>query len=1542
MTRIAARALLTVALAAGLAWPGAAQAAPAIMPLDDVRIGMKGYGKTVFEGTRIDRFDVTVIGVLESFEFETDMILIRVENGPVVTKGYGIIAGMSGSPIYIDGKMIGALAYGWSFQKEPIAGVTPIEQMISQYDPQHPEAKAARARRQLRKERQDGRLAAAPRPLEGSLRPVGGTLEVGGQTVNEVRVAPNRGEAERLGRTRSDVGVLVPVQTPLFVRGLSGPALRLLERVFEPFNLLPMQVSGGGASPDTEVDFSPGAAIAVPITYGDIQLTGVGTLTYRDENLVLGFGHPMFNLGRVDMPMATAYIHTVIGSSLSSSKLGGPIKRIGRISQDRTTCIGGKIGAPADTVGVRYTLTEKDRGSARDFRVDLLRQPGLTEILTTLLMQMAVQNVAGAYFDGVTSTRIEITTRVKQNGQPLKIVRENSFDSKALGMFGVNPLLDLFSTLTLLRQNPFGEAPVQSVNVDLQFEAARRFAAIERAQVSQQVVRPGQKVAVTLYLKPYGGGSTPLTIPVEVPENAPGGPLILLFIGGNDAFALRPRINPPPMPNDVPTLVEWLNNRVRNDSVVVETVLPTAGLEINRKQLPDLPDPIVGPLASSNADGMRQFRDIEERVVPTSDVVAGVAAVMVEVASDEAPRQGAQKSERPGLNIEPPPMQQEPTGPVGELPGGDSAITNILGAGDLGPELTWMLRPARRTSVTPEQMAQLLRDTCQRYRPRTVRRSWLAPSRPQRRGTGGEATPTDKPGDKPSKGDGPAADAPPDVTDSLELKKPPKMPTWEELDELAKAGKVAKEPSGEDDDQSKSSEDEDGEPIGRPMGVWSLVDSKGFAEGKFTGTYGSSSGRVGLAPAVSSLGRPDAERLWAVLPRPDGGLMVGSWGPRAKLYRMAPDGKAEVWLETDDAGLQALTALGDGSVAVGGIPSGRIYQVRGKGLSKVLATLPERYIWQLAPAAGGGLYAATGNRGRLYHVTAAGVAAVVLQAADRHLLAMAAMPDGGVAVGSWPMGKVYRVKGTEVESLFQVPDGGVLSLAATTDKRVYVGAAGAATVYRLEPDGQVTELALGEGGDVYAMTAIGNTVYAGTASPARLHRLEADGEITEIYHSEEPFVLGLGAAKNALVTTIAGSGEVVAMALGGSRRGTYLSPIHDAGTRARWGMVRWRGSNSKEARILIETRTGNTAYPDKAWSGWSPMLAAPDGSPVPSPAARYVQFRATLLAGADGVCHLDRVDLLYRTLNRPPTVAIKEPETGAVVRGKLKVKWEAEDPDDDKLHYEVFYAPAGSKEWTKVEAAAEDGEGKEGKAKEGKSKEGQDPDDKDGPAAGKAKPKAAPKGGEAKADAGSVALVAAPGWLRRLWRRLDSSIGDSGKAGKERPGTKPPSKKAKPEPGDKEPGKAKAKAVKEKNLSDESITWDTTALPDGLYRVKVVAYDDLRNPDDPKQAEAVSRPFRVQNAGPFLVGKPLVPDAAPPEVLEFGDDGTYLASAEYRYDDDEWKALMPVDGLFDSRFERIKRPALPEDPGQHTLTIRVRDAAGNVSRFQWTFTIAEK
>lgn len=493
--RLARWLVVLVVMLAAPRFAVAQQPAP-ILPLNQVRPGLKGYGLSVFRGTRIEKFDVTIIDVLRGIDFEMDMVLIRLDSGPAVDERWGIIEGMSGSPIYTqDGRLIGALAYGWEFQIEPIAGVTPIEQMIEQFDPRHPIAQAYAERRDTEQRRDPRRQETAQ---TGALWPRHGPLEVAGRPVRSVELARNDDDARLMARRQAGAGVLKPLATPVMVSGMGMRGMRLLEDLLAPHNLRPVQAGGVRADTDTAYEFKPGAAVSVPLITGDISLEGVGTVTYVDDDMVLAFGHPMMSLGAVDMPMDVAYIHQIIGGQVSSFKLGGGIATVGRLTQDRPTCVGGRLGERADILPATFSLTQPDRGVERRFDLFVSRFPMANRYLAGMLAT-AIENVAGSDFDGVIHADLALlarevgegtdasagegdeTAEPTEPGEPLRIVRSNSFDTKAGSAFGVNPTADLLTTLLLLETNPFGEAEVERLAVDVRFVQDRSFATIERA-----------------------------------------------------------------------------------------------------------------------------------------------------------------------------------------------------------------------------------------------------------------------------------------------------------------------------------------------------------------------------------------------------------------------------------------------------------------------------------------------------------------------------------------------------------------------------------------------------------------------------------------------------------------------------------------------------------------------------------------------------------------------------------------------------------------------------------------------------------------------------------------------------------------------------------------------------------------------------------------------------------------------------------------------------------------------------------------------------
>ncbi len=314
-----------------------------IMPVKDVRPGMTGEGLTVFRGTKPEPFKFRVVSVLRNFLPKQDIILIRVEDERVEKSG--VAAGMSGSPVYIDGKVIGAVAYAWSFSKEPLAGVTPIEAML---------AEKSRPRRRDGDVYADGGRARAP----------------GAAFAAEAAATGGFGDAR-----------LEPVAVPLAVSGLSAEALSTVASDLQQLGLVPLRAGGGGPSLRPEKGHvEPGSAVGVELIRGDMSAVGTGTVTYVDGNHVFAFGHPMLGTGEVELPLVESEVHTFMPSLATSFKMASPLAEVGTLVQDRQSCIVGDLSRRTKMMPVQVTVRVPD-SEPRPFRAEIARDKRLTPLL---------------------------------------------------------------------------------------------------------------------------------------------------------------------------------------------------------------------------------------------------------------------------------------------------------------------------------------------------------------------------------------------------------------------------------------------------------------------------------------------------------------------------------------------------------------------------------------------------------------------------------------------------------------------------------------------------------------------------------------------------------------------------------------------------------------------------------------------------------------------------------------------------------------------------------------------------------------------------------------------------------------------------------------------------------------------------------------------------------------------------------------------------------------------------------------------------------
>lgn len=560
------------------------------LPVADVRAGMKGYGLSVFSGTKIERFDVEVVSVLRKFYGDKDIILIRV--GHPVTDHANVIAGMSGSPIYLEGRLAGALALGFSaFAKDPLAGVTPIEYMLA--DKAHPTEDENAFRRPL---------------------PPDSPFEY--------------------------------VRTPLFASGLPPAALADLKAFAEPFGMSVLAGSAGGGQAAEEARIEPGAAVGVAFLRGDIALDGVGTVTHVDGKDVLVFGHSMLMGGRIELPMTTAYVHTVIASQYFSFKLASAGRPVGTMLQDRLTSVYGVLDQPAPMIPFSVEVENPRTQFRKTFRFEVGRHPLYTPFLLTRVPEYCLQLAEAGQMKDQT---VRYEMRLKLEGHPPLEIRDAYVSSPTeMGDRG------LASAVFQLFGNPFRRVRPERVEVKMSVVHRRASAAVDAVWLQAPAVKPGETLRLTVRLRPYDREPFRETLEVPVPSSLPDGEYELSVMGGREADApldmqsLMQAILSGRMPvggdaQSFEELLQQIRRRAPAHRLLARLELPGLGVRYKDRKLENLPGSVFVNLVSNPSAGIRLERDRLEVGRDTEWVIEGKKTVRFEVRTPGQRKPDAEK-----------------------------------------------------------------------------------------------------------------------------------------------------------------------------------------------------------------------------------------------------------------------------------------------------------------------------------------------------------------------------------------------------------------------------------------------------------------------------------------------------------------------------------------------------------------------------------------------------------------------------------------------------------------------------------------------------------------------------------------------------------------------------------------------------------------------------------------------------------------------------------------------------------------------------------
>ena len=594
--------VLTSLLLASLASTLVAQSRT--MPVDEIRTGMVGVGRTVFEGDRLDEFKAHILGVLRNVIGPSrNLILARLEGGPLAQTG--VIAGMSGSPVYIDGRLIGAVSYSLGqFSKEPIAGITPISEMVEAATLPGPRRQAARV---------DLPTPLTPEGLQTSLREAFSWVRPFADSPSDVQVLTGASVAPGIG------ALLRPIATPVTLAGFDPAVADPVMSAFRDRGFLPV-VAGGGQSSgvSSSAPLRPGDPIGVALMSGDLELGATGTVTDVVGDSVYAFGHPFYSLGPTSFPMTRAHVITILPSLLSSSKIASTGDVIGTVQQDRATAIAGTLGAGPSMIPITLNLTS-ERGTRKTFRMAMVRD----QLFTPLLAYLSILNTLTSYErqNGVASYSLKGAATVKGHSG-LRFEDLFSGDQPSVGAAA-----SVVAPINFLLRNTFEDVQIEGLTLDIEASEQARSATLERVWLDGARVRPGSTVDIKVLLRTYRGEEVTRTAEIRIPANARNTVTVLVADGTRlGQYEARELQVQPTQARGVSQMLSVLNSARKNNRLYVRLLTRETGALVRGEPLPSLPPSVLAVLEADRNGG--SFRPIQSAVsgdweIPTDQAVSG-------------------------------------------------------------------------------------------------------------------------------------------------------------------------------------------------------------------------------------------------------------------------------------------------------------------------------------------------------------------------------------------------------------------------------------------------------------------------------------------------------------------------------------------------------------------------------------------------------------------------------------------------------------------------------------------------------------------------------------------------------------------------------------------------------------------------------------------------------------------------------------------------------------------------------------------------------
>jgi len=577
-----------------------------ILPLDQIKEGMKGTGKSVFEGKKIEEFEVEILGILRNFQPKKNLVLARLKGG-ILDKA-GVISGMSGSPVYINGKLIGAIAYSFPYSKEAIAGITPINEMLQI----------------TQKPKSEGSYYSSfssTIPFKKSL------------SLDDFFEIQKDFFSSRLSSFSGNQS-FVPLGVPLVFSGFSSGIFEKIKPFFTRLGFSPIRTGTTGQKQQSlsipDLTLREGDPVGIQLVGGDLNLSAVGTVTYVDGKKILAFGHPLFNLGTVDYAMTKAEVLTVVPSLSSSFKIANTDILVGKFSQDRNSGVYGEIGKMPRFLPLNIKINGHEE-STKEFKLKVVNDKFLTPTFVFVSLLGVLSSEERAYGD----LSLELQGNIYlENGQSIHLedLYSGNFNSSVESLSGL-----IAAVVYFLSNNEFKELGIHRIDVGIRATEDIKLSFLERIWLDKYEASPGEKIRIRIYSRTFRGQSTQQDVQISAPH-LPAGSEFYLLIG--DAVSMyemesRQYRSKGFVPRSLNQLIRILNNLRKNNRIYFKIIAAKPGLFLKGEEMPNLPltmkSMFSSPRASATSPVELKRSTLKDYQLPVPYVFKGTALIPLKI-----------------------------------------------------------------------------------------------------------------------------------------------------------------------------------------------------------------------------------------------------------------------------------------------------------------------------------------------------------------------------------------------------------------------------------------------------------------------------------------------------------------------------------------------------------------------------------------------------------------------------------------------------------------------------------------------------------------------------------------------------------------------------------------------------------------------------------------------------------------------------------------------------------------------------------------------